>query len=291
MQVDYSKVIEEELPIYKKALANAFDYIRDKYPTLCFCGLKINLSSYIGQSHFRHCDKRGWSIKVHNRYKLYLYDRKNCGLKHPKGGITVSLELEATITLIHELTHYAQGVLGKRMYNEIDTTKNSIEYLKMYHPDIHRKLIKTNKPKVVRATPLEKIIATLKGVWWEEEKEIIDTPQKIVESNKLVAEFMGDNRTIVTRENGSAIIHHIKPKGKKKDEIRVDLSQFAGTYTLAEANIVTEKIKEKANTAIQNKLNPLLEKKKKWLSKLKRAENAIKKLDKSIKYYNKKLLK
>jgi hypothetical protein len=267
MQIDYTKVTEEETPIYKKALANAFDYIRDKYPTLCFCGLKINLSSYIGQSHFRHCDKRGWSIKVHNRFKLYLYDRKNCGLKHPKGGITVSLELEATITLIHELTHYAQGVLGGGTYSEIDTTKNSIEYLLMHHPDIHRKLIKTKKPKIVRATPLEKIMAEAN------KPKVIDMPKQKPQPNKLVAEPTAER------------------KNKKEDEIRVDLSQFAGTYTLAQANIVTEQIKAKANTAIQNKLNPLLEKKKKWLSKLKRAENAIKKLDKSIKYYNKKLLK
>jgi hypothetical protein len=72
-----------------------------------------------------------------------LYDRKNCELTTPKDGIDVPIELEATITIIHELTHYAQGVLGKGVYSEVDTTKNSIEYLQMYHPDIIKKLIKS----------------------------------------------------------------------------------------------------------------------------------------------------
>lgn len=44
---------------------------------------------------------------------------------------------------------------------------------------------------------------------------------------------------------------------------------------------------EKPNR-IQNKLNTILERKKKWESKMKRAKNAIKKLDRQIKYYEKK---
>lgn len=267
MQVDYSKVREEELPMFQTAMAKAMAYMEQKYPLLCYCGLKVNLSSYKGQAHFNPHKQKGWSVKIHNRFKLYLYDRKNCGLKHPKGGIPIPLELETIITIIHELTHYAQGVLGKGVYSEIDTTKNSIEYLVMYHPEIYKKLIKTKKPKIVRATPLEKIMAEAN------KPKVIDMPKQKPQPNKLVAEPTAER------------------KNKKEDEIRVDLSQFAGTYTLTEANVVTEQIKAKANTAIQNKLNPILEKKKKWLSKLKRAENAIKKLDKSIKYYNKKMLK
>ena len=142
MQVDYSKVTEEELPTYNRAMANAMAYMNKKYPQLCYCGLKVKLSSYDGQAHFHPKD---WSIKIHSRHILHFYTRKNCGLTTPRKGIEVPIELEATITIIHELTHYAQGVLGKRVYSEIDTTKNSIEYLLMYHPDIYKKLVKSDK--------------------------------------------------------------------------------------------------------------------------------------------------
>lgn len=127
---------------------------------LCYCGLKINLSSYGGGSNFKPSKRTGWRIKVSNRHKMHFYDRNSCGLTTPKGGIPVPVELDATITLIHELTHYAQGVFGNGIYSEIDTTKNSIEYLEMYHPDIHKKLVKT-KSNRVKKTTLEKLFSEI----------------------------------------------------------------------------------------------------------------------------------
>ncbi|MBK7362683.1 MAG: hypothetical protein IPJ01_10345 [Micavibrio sp.] len=261
MNINYDKVSEEEVPMYKLAMDKALAYMKYKYPELCYCGLKINLSSYGGGSNFTPSNKDGWKIKISNRHILYFYDRKNCGLTTPKNGIEVPVEVDSVITIIHELTHYAQGVLGSRIYSEIDTTKNSIEYLQMYHPDIHSKLVKS-EGKVYR-----------RGYLVKNKTKRVKQPLK-TNLEKLYEEI-NKNKIIEVK-----IID--MPKEIEKDVNEVKQVASKGKT----------KIKEPLNTNPTNKdkekLEKLLSKKKIWETKLKRAENAVKKLNKKIKYYQKK---
>jgi len=160
MIVNYDKVIEEEVPMFKKSVEDALAFIKAKYPHLCFCGLTINLKSFVAGSNFRASKSKGWSVNVSPEYKFHLYNRKNCGFTTPSSGIKIPIEVDATRILIHELTHYAQGVLGGGVYSEIDTTKNEIEYFRVYHPEIYAKLRKTAKPQLKIKTNLEKIYET-----------------------------------------------------------------------------------------------------------------------------------
>jgi hypothetical protein len=262
MNINYSKVAEQDIPMYEKAMVNALAYMKYKYPTLCYCGLNVELHSCDGGSHFNPYHKKGWKIKIHNRFKLYLYGRKSCGLTTPRGGIEVSAYVDAVITIIHELTHYAQAVYGEingnklfdykfGTFSEIDTTKNSIEYLKEFHPDIHAKLIKTETDYPV-PTYLEKLFSKI---------------------------------------NTDKIIQSLKPKEEK---LMVKSSAPIITFSsMREAKQVSKNVKEVINDFVKSdkdkeKLEKLVAKKKEWESKQKRAENAIKKLNKKIKYYQNK---
>ena len=171
MNINYSKVAEQDIPMYERAMVNALGFMKYKYPYLCYCGLKVELHSCNGGSYFYPCKKNGFRVKIHNRFKLHLYGRKGCGLTTPKKGIEVEPYVDAVITIIHELTHYAQAVYGEikgikpfdykfGTFTEIDTTKNSIEYLKEFHPDIHAKLIKTETDYPV-PTYLEKLFSKI----------------------------------------------------------------------------------------------------------------------------------
>ncbi len=254
MIINYDKVIEQDIPIYERAMANAVAFIKYKYPTICFCGLKVYLFSRKGRSTFSAWKKQGWRIKIHGRFKVHFYNRKSCGLTTPTGGIEVPLELAVTSTIIHELTHYAQalyspvkiqkikkGTVLKKWefgtFTEIDTTKNEIEHLKMYHPEVYKKLIKTETDYPV-PTYLENLLLKIKK-------------GKIEMENK-------EQETVV-------------------------IKAVAGLSK-------TEKVKPIVNRD-EAKRNKLLFKLKEWETKKKRADNAIKKITKKVKYYDNKLKK
>lgn len=261
MNINYSKVAEQDIPMYERAMVNALAYMKYKYPYLCYCGLKVELHSCNGGSYFYPSKKNGFRVKIHNRFKLHLYGRKGCGLTTPKKGIEVEPYVDAVITIIHELTHYAQAVYGEikgikpfdykfGTFTEIDTTKNSIEYLKEFHPDIYAKLIKTETDYPV-PTYLEKLFSEI---------------------------------------NVSEIIKTVQPKEEIKIKTSEPMIHFS---SLREAKEVSKKVKKVVSEFSKSdrdneKLSKLITKKKEWESKQKRAENAIKKLNKKIKYYQNK---
>lgn len=76
-----------------------------------------------------------------------------------------------------------------------------------------------------------------------------------------------------------------------KHEDMADRHQYALDVSFVEGMCISKVVKEKksAPTVIDN-ISKLESRKKTWLSKLKRAENAIKKIDKKIKYYKNKAL-
>uniref|UniRef100_UPI002B1D8F0A hypothetical protein n=1 Tax=Pseudomonas oryzihabitans TaxID=47885 RepID=UPI002B1D8F0A len=70
------------------------------------------------------------SVCICTRAELILYDKKSLGIKQTR--LFVVSDTQIMCALIHELTHHVQYEKNERKGNELDTTRNELEYLKEY---------------------------------------------------------------------------------------------------------------------------------------------------------------
>lgn len=79
------------------------------------------------------------TVYINYTYMLYLYTKKTLKLDAGENGVYAGREVCVQCSLVHELTHHLQYEFGWNK-GELETTKNEIEFLRQYHPDIHKKL-------------------------------------------------------------------------------------------------------------------------------------------------------
>lgn len=121
----------------------AVDFIRSKYPDYTK-GKKVNikLSGINTRPMFYHPSKEnpGGLVRIGATSVIYLYKRKSVGLTTPEHGIHSGYLIATQCALVHELTHWVQSLRGSR-YGEVETTRNEIEFLQTYYPEVYDKLI------------------------------------------------------------------------------------------------------------------------------------------------------
>lgn len=118
----------------EKAIPKASAFIKAKYPHINIDEAKINFSHTRNSSNYVHAYEGATEfINIATHGEIRMYEKVTCGLTTPHEGLNVGIELQIITALIHELTHYIQGV-EKRVYSEVETTRNEIEYLKQNEP-------------------------------------------------------------------------------------------------------------------------------------------------------------
>ena len=96
------------------------------------------------------------NVAIAVRHKLHLYNKQTVGLTTPKQGLAVGYVIGTTCAIIHELTHYIQGMEGRK-FSEVETTQNEIDYLKEKDPYWYSRLVKSSansEKKKQRMVPL-----------------------------------------------------------------------------------------------------------------------------------------
>lgn len=135
--------------LVENAIPKAMEFIRNKYPTINFDDVPITFSStrngsnYLPPSTYEYrteINNSTGGINIATHGKLHLYKKVTIGLTTPHGGLLVGCELQVITSLIHELTHFVQGI-EKRLYSEVETTTNEIEYLKLHEPFWYGRLV------------------------------------------------------------------------------------------------------------------------------------------------------
>ncbi len=110
----------------EESIKKGSDWISKKYPHIDFSKVKMNISMTRNRSLYYSSDG---SIAIRVREKLHLYQKKNVGLTTPPQGLNVGYVIGTTTAIIHELTHYVQGIEG-RLMSEVETTQNEVDYLR-----------------------------------------------------------------------------------------------------------------------------------------------------------------
>jgi hypothetical protein len=138
MIINYNKGIPKwALPKIMESIKLGTEWITKKYPHIDFSKAIVNFSITRNGSNF-------WSkngiVNVKVGHKIQYYIRHTVGLTTPRTGLNVGYVIATTSHLIHELTHYVQGVEGRK-FSEIETTQNEIDFLREYDPYWYEKLI------------------------------------------------------------------------------------------------------------------------------------------------------
>ena len=143
--------IPNRMPKYMKmaihdAIPKAFDFIRSKYGDK-FDDVIMVFQPYATRSRYYSnatTPHPKWGSKpvvtISCKSILHLYEKKSIG--DYKTEINVGSKIQIACSLIHELTHHAQ-YLERRIYSEVETTKNELEFIRIQHPDWYK--IITNK--------------------------------------------------------------------------------------------------------------------------------------------------
>jgi len=127
MKITYNKGIPKWAKSkIEESITKGVEWITNKYPHIDFSEVSMNISMTRNRSLYYSADG---SVAISVRSKLFLYNKKTVGLTTPPKGLLVGYVLGTTMGIIHELTHYVQGI-EKRPFSEVETTLNEIEYLK-----------------------------------------------------------------------------------------------------------------------------------------------------------------
>lgn len=133
------KDIANKIPQLKQV---ALSYMREKYPTVNFDNVGYIFSaSYNRSRYFRNDSNITYSLPnvcISTRAKLYLYEKKSLGIKQTN--LFVGSDVQIVCALIHELTHHAQYETEERVGNELDTTRNELDYLKRFHSNYYKQI-------------------------------------------------------------------------------------------------------------------------------------------------------
>ena len=81
-------------------------------------------------------------VCIANRSELYLYEKKSLKLK--RYSLNIGNYIQILCALVHELTHHIQ-YNENRTRSELETTKNEVEFLRVFYPDIYNQLINKGK--------------------------------------------------------------------------------------------------------------------------------------------------
>lgn len=121
----------------------ALTWMKSKYPDVNFDNVEyIFSSSYNRSRYFRNQSGGKYQMPtacISTRAELWLYDKKSLGIK--KTHLFVGCQVQMICALIHELTHHVQYEQGIRIGNELDTTRNELEYLKENHLEYYNKIV------------------------------------------------------------------------------------------------------------------------------------------------------
>ena len=138
MKITFNKGFPRyKMQAVNNAIGKASSFIKEKYPHISLDEVSINFSATRHGSYYYHSDA---SINVSVRDEIILYKKVTCELTTPPKGLMVGCELQTTCAVIHEVTHYIQG-LEKRKMSEVETTQNEIDYLRVNEPFWFSKLI------------------------------------------------------------------------------------------------------------------------------------------------------
>jgi len=147
--------IAEKIPVM---IDNAIAWLQKKYPSVDFSTTEYIFSaSYNRSRYFRNNIECGKYLApntcISTRERLFLYDMKSLNVaKKATRGLKIGNEVQMMCALVHELTHHAQHELNISR-GELETTRNELEYLQEFHPEIHKKCIKQK-----RKTYLDKLL-------------------------------------------------------------------------------------------------------------------------------------
>lgn len=142
MEVVFRKNISEDLkPQILNAIEKVKKFLTEKYPNTNLENVGYIFSkTYSRSRYFRNNEQsRKPNVCICARAKLYLYEKRSLKLKNYNAFIGIIPQIECA--LVHELTHHVQYEQNYRKGNELDTTKNEVEYLKKYYPKQYLKLI------------------------------------------------------------------------------------------------------------------------------------------------------
>lgn len=133
--------VREIIPFLIKKV---IDWMKIKYPDVNFDNTDFIFSSNYNRSrYFRNEITNGNYIRpntcISTRAQLMLYNKKS--LKIKRNEIFVGSKIQMECALVHELTHHVQYEKNERKGNELDTTKNELEYLFAFYPEIYKRIM------------------------------------------------------------------------------------------------------------------------------------------------------
>lgn len=141
MTITYNKSIPQwAKPKIDTALTSALLWLKKKYPHIDFHAVQLNFS--VTRNGSLYYSENG-KVAIALRHKLHLYSKQTVGLTTPKEGLNVGYVIGTTCAIIHELTHYVQGIEGRR-FSEVETTQNEIDYIKEVDLYWYEQLVKTS---------------------------------------------------------------------------------------------------------------------------------------------------
>jgi hypothetical protein len=134
-----NKTMRERIP---EIIEHTHAWLKTKYPAVDFDGVDLIFTAGArGSKYFNNKNGSGKytrpAAQISIWYDIILYEMKSLKLKRYK--LYVGNEINTACAIVHELTHHAQHVEG-RGSGELETTRNEVEYLQAFHPDIYEKL-------------------------------------------------------------------------------------------------------------------------------------------------------
>lgn len=134
-----NRVVAEKIPDY---IGIATNWLKGIYPDVNFDNVDYIFSnSYNRSRYFRNASKLNDkylapTVCISTRPELYLYDKKSLGMTSTMQ--FVGTEVQVLCALIHELTHHVQYEQNVRKGNELDTTRNELNFLKENYPSVYQ---------------------------------------------------------------------------------------------------------------------------------------------------------
>lgn len=118
--------------------------MKEQYPDVNFDNVNFIFSKDYNRSRYFRNEEEGDkyvtpTVCISTRAMLRLYDKRS--LKMKKTVLYVGHKIQMECSLIHELTHHAQYQYQVRIGNELDTTRNELEYLEKYYPEDYKEIM------------------------------------------------------------------------------------------------------------------------------------------------------
>ena len=144
MKITYTNINKFQQDKFQEQIAIAQGFLRQIYNNPNFDNVEYIFSNGACPSRYYRNEIPDGKyinpvIRISNRSELYLYEKKSLGLK--KYALNVGNYVQVICALVHELTHHIQ-YNEKRSRGELETTKNEVEFLRVFYPDYYKELLK-----------------------------------------------------------------------------------------------------------------------------------------------------